>query len=150
MGALDCIIGEKCRAVTRAYRTEHSRVWAVTRAVRIPCEVLILDQYIHEDLFGPIEPQVHIHSDLFENVSLRPVTMRPEDRLPMLEQVRPLGKGLAGIRTPDLPRYVEMASHVFDQLGWDEAKFSVYRARLEYPPLPTTVVMEHPLPEPGE
>lgn len=145
-GAIDCFVGEFCRAVMYKYRTEQSWTWALGRVVRAPCEALILDQFIHEDLFGRIQPQLRMYRDL-TGAPPASGTSRQEDQMPIFETVRHLGKGLSGIRTPDVHRYVEMATYVFERFGWDPDRFHVYRARVEYPPMPTMVCMEHPLPE---
>jgi hypothetical protein len=114
--------------------------------MRTPCEVLVLDEFIHEDLFGPIQPELRIYSDLGDSPRPR-ITQRADDRLPAYEKVQYLGKGLSGMRTPDVPRYAEMVEYVFDRLGWDSARFDLYRVHIEYPPVPTMVTMESPLRE---
>ena len=148
-GAIDCFIGELCRAAGHAYRTEHESIWGTGRRVRTPAQVLILDQFVHEDLFGVIDPKVCMYRDLPEGPPL-PVAMRDDDRMPVFETVQHLGKGLSGIRTPDVPRYAEMISYVFERLGWEPSRFRVVRARVEYPPVPTTVSVEYALPEKPE
>jgi hypothetical protein len=145
-GEIDCFIGEVVRSLSPIYRTEHDQFWAVSCRVRTPCESLIIDQFIHEDLFGPIKPELSLYGDLRVG-PLPPEPLRTGDRMPIFETVQRLGKGLSGIRTPDVPRYSEMAAYVFKRLGWDPTRFDLYRARMEYPPLPTTVAVEHPLSE---
>lgn len=58
-----------------------------------------------------------------------------------------LGKGPSVMHTPDVPRYAEMIQYAFDRLGWDEARFDVYRCRVEYPVMPSSVVVRFDLPE---
>jgi hypothetical protein len=45
-----------------------------------------------------------------------------------------------GLSRPELCRYA------FERLGWDAERFDVYRCRVEYPVLPSTVVMQFELP----
>jgi hypothetical protein len=146
-GALDCVTGEVWREIGPCYRTEHDWLWYASIPMRTPCEVVILDQFVHHDLFGPIQPEVHLYRDLLDGPRL-PVPQRPGDRMPLFESVQYLGKGISGIRTPDVPRYDEMVRYVFERLGWDPRRFDAFRVRMEYPPVPTTVTMESPLREP--
>jgi hypothetical protein len=146
-GRVDCFTGEVLREIGSRYRTEHDWLWYASATMRTPCEVLILDEFVHEDLFGPIRPELHVYSDLPDAPRL-PITQRAADRIPAFEPVQHLGKGLSGIRTPDVPRYLEMVRYTFERLGWDPTRFDVYRVRMEYPPVPTMVTMESPLAEP--
>ena len=145
-GSLNCFTGEVLRDVALRFRTEHDWMWYASATMRTPCEVLILDQFIHEDLFGPIRPKLYVYSDMTD-APRSPITQRVHERLPVHETVQHLGKGLSGIRTPDAPSYTEMVRYAFNRLGWDPTQFFVYRVRMEYPPVPTTVTMESPLPD---
>jgi hypothetical protein len=63
------------------------------------------------------------------------------------ESVTYLGKGPSVLYTADVPRYPELANYAFERLGWDGERFDVYRCRVEYPVLPSTVAMVFDLPE---
>ena len=66
----------------------------------------------------------------------------------LLESVMYLGQGLSVLPTREVPRYVELARYATDRLGWDADRFDVYRCRIEYPVMPSTVVLRFDLPEP--
>ncbi len=148
-GAVDCILGEIVRKVGMRYRDPHFWEWGVACHIRTPCAVLILDQFVHRDLFGPIEPRLEVYNDLLVDPR-QPSAQRAGDRIPVFETVQHLGKGLSSIRTPDVPRYVEMVGYVMERMGWEADQFDVYRVRIEFPPLPTTVAMLNDLPEAPE
>lgn len=61
-----------------------------------------------------------------------------------------LGTGPGVLHTPDIPRYAEMVEGVLAQLGWDPARFHVYRCRLSYPVVPSEIQTRIKLPEPPE
>lgn len=63
------------------------------------------------------------------------------------EDVMYLGRGPSVLATPDVPRYPEMVEHVVRRLGWNPACFHVFRCRVEYPPVLSTVVVQFELPE---
>ena len=58
-----------------------------------------------------------------------------------------LGKGPSVLHTPDVPRYAQMGRYVFERVGWDGDRFDVYRCRVEYPVMPSSVAMCFDLPE---
>ena len=144
--AFNCIIGEVARRVASYYRDERNRYGDLTARMRTPSEVLLFDQFVHEDVFGPITPEVLVYGDLRGGSEI-PGDQRARDQLPAWETVEYLGKGPGVIHTPDVPRYAEMARYVFDRLGWDGERFDVYRIRVQYPIIPSSVVMRHELPE---
>jgi hypothetical protein len=146
-GAFDCVAAEVWRNHGECYRSAHDWIWGTSKCVRTPSRVLILDQLIHEDVFGAIDPKLYVYRDLDHGGPRPPLPQRQRDRIPVFESVERLGRGLAGIRTPHVPRYVELVGDVLAALGWDATRFDVFRAQMEYPPVPTTVAMEMPLPE---
>jgi hypothetical protein len=126
------------------YRDEHNLHNEYTAFVRAPCEVLINDLFVHEDMFGPLTPELIVFGDLLGGPEY-PGGGREPPRLPVDEAVDYLGKGPGGIATADVPRYAELARYVFERLGWDGERFDVYRVRVAYPVVPSIVVMRHPL-----
>lgn len=144
--AITCITGEVSRAIARPRRTEHNQKGAVIADMRTPCEVLLFDQLVHEELFGRISPEVALYSQLGRGSAI-PYEGMEHDRLPSLEQVVHLGRGPSVVYTPHVPRYEEMIRYVCDTLKLDGERFDVYRVVMSYPPIPTSVVMRHDLPE---
>lgn len=145
-GALTCITGDVTRNVGSYYRDEHNRWGTVNARMYTPCEVLVFDQFVHEDMFGPISPELCVYSDLSGRMWI-PAVSRPRDRLPFNGNVEHLGKGPSLVYTPHVPRYVEMVQYVLEKLGWAAERFDVYRVVIEYPVIPSTVAMTHELPE---
>lgn len=138
--ALTMVTGELTRQTAPAFQTEHSEQMDWGAWVTMPCEVLIFDQFIHRDVFPPSPRQVRVFANLMD-----PAHFGDGLLLPISEQVVTPGRGLQVIHTPEVPRYAEMAKHVFDRLGWDAQQFELYRLRIQYPPMPTAVVVSHAL-----
>lgn len=147
-GAVTCITGEVTRSVASYYRAEHNRVAALLARMHTPCEALVFDMFVHEDLFGPIEPELAIYSELDGGRPVPPIEGRERDRLVTGESVEYLGKGPAVVHTPHVPRYAEMIRYALGKLGWDGERFDVYRVEMPYPIIPTSVAITHELPEP--
>lgn len=142
--AITCVMGDVVRNAASYYRDEHNFRNEYAASVRTPCEVLINDLFVHEDMFGPLTPELVVYGDLVGGPEY-PGGGREPPRLPVDESVDYLGKGPGGVATTDVPRYAELASHVFERLGWNGARFDVYRVRVAYPVVPSIVVMRHPL-----
>jgi hypothetical protein len=114
--------------------------------VNSPSEVLVQDVVLHGDLFGPLSPRFGA-CDLMRRSQDAGFDFGDFEVLGRLENVPCLGRGIAAHHTPDVPRYGEMVRFAFDRLGWDPDRFEVYRCRMEYPVMPSRVVVWFPLPE---
>jgi hypothetical protein len=112
--------------------------------VRTPCEVLVHDVMIAPAvLWEPAEPLVY--SDL-RTVDPAPGG-RERDLLPTSASVVHLGKGPDVLSSPDVPRYVEMVRYALDRAGWDGRQFEVYRCRVEFPVMPSSVMVRFEMPQ---
>ena len=56
-------------------------------------------------------------------------------------------EGLSVVHAPYVPRYTEMIGYTLDKLGWDSKRFDVYRVRMQFPIIPTSVLVTYELPE---
>jgi hypothetical protein len=146
-GAVTCIAGEILRGGMSYYRDAHNQHHLATSTITTPCETLIFDQIIHEQVFGRIEPELIVYSAL-----------GPGDRFPggrpdrltlaVSERVERIGRGASVLRTAHMPRYPELARYVFQRMGWEGNAFEVYRVEMRFPPMPSYVVMRHELQNP--
>jgi hypothetical protein len=145
-GAITCITGQVFRGVgCRTRRTDDPGADFAAR-VNKPCESLVHDLIVHRDLFGPIEPLARVFSELFGPV-IEQASLRQREQLPMTVTVRQLGRGPDAAATADVPRYPELLRRVFERLGWEAGAFDIYRARMRYPVVPSSVVLSFDLPE---
>lgn len=147
--AVTCVEGHLNRAAVPRYREPGNEVGAHLAEIRIPCETLLLDLVVHEDTCGPITPSAMASADHLAEVQ-PPGTYSPWQHLEPLEPVAYLGRGASALYATDYPRYPELGRYVFERLGWDGERFDVYRCRIQYPVLPSTVALFFDLPEPSE
>ena len=143
--AITCLEGHLIRGAVPRYRDETNHVGANNAKIRIPCEALILDLLVHEDAFGTIQPIGFSCAEHLGEVT-NPGACEEWLRLEPRESVAYLGKGPSVLYSAGFPRHAELGQYVFDRLGWDAERFDVYRCRVEYPVLPSTVVMAFELP----
>jgi len=134
-----CIIGEILRDFPECDFTDPDDHFDQSVLVRTPCEVLIQDVLLHEGPHGELKPQVRVLSD--HQCTDGTILGRDSDMLPLTATVKYLGKGPEVMHTRDVPRYADMVQYAMDRLGWDGSKFEVYRCRIEYPVMPSTVSM---------
>ena len=50
------------------------------------------------------------------------------------------------VRIPEGPRYHEMLDYAFSRLGWNREEFGLFRVRMKYPVVPTSLRLYHALP----
>lgn len=142
---ITCVTGEALREVEPRYRTELYPEFCSMFPVRMPAEVLVFDLLLHRTLFangGPLRAE--LYGDLFGGGPT--VRYEPSDRLPLHDPLDHLGTGPDAALTPDIPRYPDMLHYALDRLGWDGQEFDLYRLRMQYPPIPTTLMLCKPLP----
>lgn len=144
-GAVTLVGAERGEVDLPQYQASTERCHNVGAVLNTPSEWVVLDQYLHEDLWGRVSPTAAVFTNLFGGDQLSP-PMRQEDRLPIPVHVQRIGKGLAAGYTRHVTHYVEMMTRAFALLGWDAARFDLYRVVMQYPPIPTTVSMWHELP----
>ncbi len=144
--AVTCVEGHLNRAAVPRFREPGNEVGAHLAEVRVPCETLLLDLVIREDTCGAMNPTALASADHLAEV--QPAgTHAPWQGLEPREPVTHLGKGASALYTTDYPQYPELARYVFQQLGWDGDRFDVYRCRIQYPILPSTLAIFFDLPE---
>ncbi|MFH0945391.1 MAG: hypothetical protein V2A76_09365 [Planctomycetota bacterium] len=140
-----CLIGEVVRAAEPRYQQPGFEYNAIYVRMRTPCEVLVLDVLVDQELFDPATYRARLFSDLFTGQLL---TQHLDcDALALHEKVEHLGAGLNSAHLSFMPRYREMLQYVFERTGWPAGRFHVHRIRIEYPITPTSLILRHRLPE---
>lgn len=139
-GERTLVTGEILRNIGAVHATEHDRVAHFGTAVRTPAEVLHFDLFVRAGLFGNVEREPRVFSDLAS-----PISFGDADALDTSARISRLGRGLGLVHTPDVPGYADLAASVCAGVGIDADEYELYRVRLEYPPLPATVMIRHPL-----
>lgn len=140
-GERTLVTGEVMRNIGSPFATDADKVAHFGTSVRVPAERLHLDMFVHAGLFGPVERELRVFSDLAS-----PIAFADTDALPVAERITPLGRGVGMAQTPDIPAYADLAASVFERLRADAGDFELYRVRMAYPAMPTSVMFRHELP----
>lgn len=140
-----CLVGDAFRRACTRYVNAHNRMQICQTLVRTPCEVLVQDVFVHKALGWSRKPRLTVLSD---HRGGDPVFFgRDSDRLSVQESVLHLGTGPTVVETPDVPRYQQMVRYTLARLEQNGDDFDVYRCRLEYPVMPSSVAVHFDLPE---
>lgn len=139
-GERTLVTGEILRNIGPVHATEQDRVAHFGTAVRTPAEGLHFDLFVKAGLFGQVQRELRVFSDLAS-----PISFDDSDALETSAKVVRMGRGLGLSHTPDIPGYADLTASVCASVGIDPDDYELYRVRMEYPPVPTTVMIRHPL-----
>ncbi len=136
-GSVTCVMGEVVRSCQSRYADDDTPL-RIRFGLRTPAELGVVDLLMHQDLFHRAAPRVQLMSDLFAGEGTAP--HQTSDELPAPERLEMVGTDLkrAGIR--EAPEYVSLLERSLGWLGWDPGGFDIYRYRMAYPPIPTTLM----------
>jgi hypothetical protein len=145
-GAITCFEGHVVRGIGSRYWSAEDPWSCACQKIRTPCEAVVLDFLVREGTFGANTPSAAACCEHFHE--LRGEDPWRQRSLPTTsETVSYLGRGASVLQTQDFPRYAELARSVFDRLGWNDEAFDVYRCRIEYPIVPSTLMIYFELPK---
>jgi hypothetical protein len=144
--AVTCFEGHVVSPGMPRYREKGNDVVASVVVVRNPCEMLVVDLLVPSTLYGPVKPSAYVRTDHVGDSS-RDLVTRCDYRLPGRPAVHHLGRSPVVLHTPDVPRYAELGYEVLRRAGWNAEDFDVYRCQIEYPVMPSSVVVQFDLPE---
>jgi hypothetical protein len=148
MGELTCVYGALLPSAGPQYATAEDSVCELGCNILTPVELLHADLLVHESLSWAMQPR----ADIFSLLEKRTVWGEARRAIPLMEgdtEVHELGRGIATMSTPHIPRYNEMLEHVFTKLGWDESAFRGFRLTVAYPPIPALAMLSMDLAKPG-
>lgn len=146
---ITCMTGELNLACSGRYRDEDNWQASAFVAARTPTEVLLVDVLLHKDVETAGGPRLLIHGDFEPGSETVPAGLRTRHRLMPWKDLEFLGAGLGSAYTPCFARYAEMLGDCLQRLGWEASEFELYRAQIEHPVIPSSVVVQYELPERG-
>lgn len=125
------VLGEWCPSSGSRVRADGDNELHAGYLVRNPHKVVNLDLIVQKGTFGPITPRgraywLHAPKQIHE---IDPET----DTIPVQVPISRVGLSGGKLSSPNIPRYGEMTSYVFGQMGWDPRLFEAFRVRFEYP-----------------
>lgn len=138
---VDLFFADLMRGRYPAHKTAGTRPATPGAVIDIPVRTLIVDVLVHEDVWRGVEPELRMYDTATRGVANPTDPARDMDRIDVLESIQEMRGKLAGSRTKEVARYIEMVRYVCGKLGWDADRFRGYRCRVEYPIYGTQVSM---------
>jgi hypothetical protein len=143
-GRSNYVLGEYMSRAGSRVRSESNISVELALKADMPIERIVFDQIVHRDLFDGAEPNLTVYSELTGST---PPKSNSEGRheLPIHDRVECLGSGLASMHSAEIPDYRAVLRKSFESIGWNPDQFVAHRFILEYPPIPSVMVLETPL-----
>ncbi len=141
LGEEQVVTGEVMRELSPTRTDRENRRAFFGTAVRTPTELLVMDQFVHRSLFPGVERRLCVFGELSDQS-----TTDETDLLPVTASIQSLPAGPRVPGVPEAPRYAELLAHVFDRMGFPQEEFELHRVRIPYPPVPSSVLLRHPVP----
>jgi hypothetical protein len=144
----DTIYVSHAARASRRYATPERKRGGVSTFPNIPAKALILDMFLHKDVFTGNMPELLVY-----NIAVRGPAMPydPGRRLVLVastEQVESLGAAPTRLDVPEIPNYAKIVERVAS--GWHHNldEFRLYRLRVTYPVIGFQFVVAFEVPEP--
>jgi hypothetical protein len=139
-GRFDLITGEVVRSMQQRYAEPGDPPLRMRFGVRIPTQLAVFDVLMHREMFARSAPRVLMLSDLF--ASELGSQHQPADELPGAPPLEVLRASPEQTGLEDAPQFADAIDESLATLGWGPEGFDVFRVKMPYPPVPTTMVME--------
>lgn len=147
-GRLTFIFGEYARGVGHRYAQTPGEHGDVFTRLYTPSELMLHDLLIHNDLlrtaWAGMVPQWILIGELGCGL-LFPAGADRKVRIPV-PRLEHAGPAAATPTVPRYPRYLELLHHAAERMGWSLTDFTLFRAKLKFPPIPATNVLRLLLP----
>lgn len=113
--------------------------------VTMPIETLLFDVIAHRDLPEVAAAKVQVFGNPFGNSPLD-AAARKSMLLPIGDPLREITGTPTRFDTDLAHQYPELIHAVFNRISADPADFRVFRLEMQYPPMPSTVIVSYDLP----
>ena len=137
---IDTVTGTVSRGLFPIDPEEGEEHHEVSARIYTPVQNLVLDLFFHETMAETMagNPNVKMLFDYYSHGGA--LAYRSDrDKIPMNIKPIMIGTGTSCAYTPLVPKYSEMLADVFQCLRWDPDEFLVYRTRVEFPVVPSSL-----------
>ena len=139
-GAVDCVFGERLPGAGPALRDGAVEDAEVMLRVDLPVEHVLLEVFVERAIPVTGSPTVSQYS-LLTGGSGENSPDRERGRIPVADQVQELGEDPRTWSTPIAPRHWEMVNDCMQWMSRTPADFTVHRVSMQWPLMPTAVVL---------
>lgn len=129
--AADIVLMQTRREPDRHPATLDPPIGEIWRMVSFPARHMVFDVFLHREIACRCIPSLELH--LWTPEPVGHVRARWSTRFTGGPKLEMMSAGLERVATAGYPRYVELATHVVRELGWNPAELVGYRCELPYP-----------------
>lgn len=145
-GTFNCFFGYIVRGLP-AYADENNRYASGACAITLPCQTFIFDLIVHRDVVIPDDLDIKVYGFPHGGID-SPDMQTVENLLPIHLKMTELVGSPPTVATHHVPRYSQLISRVYDQMGKPANEFRGWRVVVPYPPMSCKVVVRWKLPDP--
>lgn len=110
-----------------------NRTTGVAANVEPPAKVLVLDIFLHDDVWPNVAPELKVFDTVVRGLSHPDDPIRAADQLECVENVTMLGRGISAFRVEEIARYTDLLQFVCEQRKWDPQSMRGFRVKMKYP-----------------
>lgn len=143
--AVSAFVAEIYRDGDQRYGTDTDPTFSVKMQITMPTTTGVIDLIVADGVFGPVLPSprgiIAMHPR-FIPFTADKIGVNPEIEILERPDVFYLGQSSKALSTPDIPRYPEVFEHVCGRVGWNPGVFHIFRCRVEYPVMGSSLIVE--------
>jgi hypothetical protein len=144
-GAVDLTFGELTVAAPLSVGSNgHGRGFGNNVRIGAPTVTMISDMLVHRPTLPFLRPFLKVYGSTPRDSA---ESLLNSSQLPFNEPVRRLERGPLHAKTPQVPRYAELATDLAHRLNLSLEDFDVYRVEIAYPLMQTRIAIGFDVPE---
>ena len=144
-GSFDAFFGYRADGLTR-YRTDENQFGASACSISVPAEYLISDLIVHKDMAPATPPKCIVYGVPHGGMEA-PSAQTPRNEINCPCPIKQLPDSLTALATPRIPHYHKFLARIFEHIGCSVSDFVMYRVQLQYPVMPSRILLRMDLPE---
>lgn len=118
-----------------AFDKDGRRIFHSSMSAQTPTALFIHDLLVHRPSFGETKPEIVI----FQAMGKTEASVEISPRLRVYEELERFGNNHLSAETADCPDFIRMLQFAADEMRWNLAEFDLFRLRVEYPVLSSSV-----------
>lgn len=146
IGDADLFFGTLAPKAFNLVRRPPDLVNELVTSVSIPCESLVCDLFVHRSIHGLDSIRASMHATLSGPLPLDE-DLREVVRLPIQCEPVAIEDFERAMQLPRVARYGEIIRDALAALGRDASEFHIFRVALDYPPMPSALLVRWDLSE---
>ncbi len=143
----DLVFGSRFRRLAKFVASEPDERMELSTAISLPSECTLVDVFVHRSFCRHHDATADVY--LTPSGPLPPAGPRRDSvRLPLDPRVVSISCTPSSVATTHMKEYPALVAFLASRTGYAPEEFRGFRVELEYPPVPSTLLVGFPLPQP--